>query len=342
MNLLEKIIHQNIVQHGPMDVGQFMALALGHPEHGYYMKQDPFGRSGDFVTAPEVSQMFGEVLGAWAAHSWMQMGAPSEFVLLECGPGRGTLMADMLRAIRRVDGFLKAAQIHLLEISPALKARQANLLNEHAPEWHDTLGDVPNDLPIIIIGNEFLDALPFRQLAYQAGAWHERVIDYQDVLVFGSRAVPKAVWPNFGKPQDDDIFEFSPARENFVSAMCERIKESSGAALLIDYGHGKSAFGDTFQAIRGHEYVDPLNDAGNVDLTAHVDFESLVNIANEAGCSVQPIIEQGEFLKMLGVEARAAYLMDKGARNVEKDLHRLTDRDEMGALFKVMDFRYGF
>jgi NADH dehydrogenase [ubiquinone] 1 alpha subcomplex assembly factor 7 len=343
MNSLEKVILSQIEQHGPMEIGQFMSLALGHPEYGYYMKQDPFGRSGDFVTAPEVSQMFGEVLGAWTAHSWMQMGSPDSFVLLECGPGRGTLMADVMRATKNVPVFHDACQLHLLEMSPVLRDVQGKTLADYTPQWHNVLDEVPQGLPIIVLANEFLDALPFRQLVYLEGAWHERVVGVLgDQLAFVTKPCPKALWPQFGAPQADDVFEFSTARISFVEQLCQRMKADQGAALFIDYGHGKSAFGDTFQAMKGHEYVSVLEDVGNADLTSHVDFEPLLTLAAAQDVKAEPLMEQGAFLKMLGIEARATYLRDKGAENIEKDLHRLIDPDEMGSLFKVMDMRYGF
>lgn len=343
MNSLEAIIHQQIANHGPMDVGQFMGIALGHPAYGYYMKQDPIGRAGDFVTAPEVSQMFGEILGAWAAHSWIQMGSPESFILLECGPGRGTLMVDMMRASRNVPGFHDACHVHLLETSPVLKAKQAEALADYAPQWHTALDDVPEGLPILVIANEFLDALPFRQLVYIENAWYERVINAdRDVLAFSTKPCPKALWPKFGEPKAGDVYEFSSVRVSMIEALCRRMKANGGAGLMIDYGHGKSAFGDTFQAIKGHEYADLLKDVGDVDLTSHVDFEPLQMLAQAQGCDVQPLIEQGDFLRTLGIGARATYLMDKGSATAEKDLHRLTDVDEMGSLFKVMDVRYGF
>lgn len=347
MNALEKIIHSQIEQSGPMDVGQFMNLALSHPEHGYYMKQDPLGVGGDFVTAPEVSQMFGEIVGAWAAHSWMQMGAPEAFVILECGPGRGTLMADMMRACAGVKGFCNAAQVHLLEISPVLKARQGEALAEYDVQWHDDFTDVPDDLPIIIVANEFFDALPFRSLVYLDGAWFERVVAVSDgVLVFGTRACPEALWPSFGAPKVGDVYEFSSARSAVMEAMAGRMKAHSGAALIVDYGHGVASYGDTFQGVRGHEYADVLKGVGDADLTSHVDFSALIDVAKGQGCAVAPLAEQGAFLRILGIEARAAYLSEKcseqQAAALGKGLHRLIDGGEMGALFKVMDVRYGF
>ncbi|MEM7651392.1 MAG: SAM-dependent methyltransferase, partial [Pseudomonadota bacterium] len=277
---LEDIIIERIQADGPMSVGDYMSLALGHPEHGYYMKQDPFGRAGDFVTAPEVSQLFGEMIGVWVADIWKQMGAPKEFVLLECGPGRGTLMADILRATKGIEGFHEAARLHLLEISPVLKKMQADALKAHDPVWHKGVSSVPDDAPMIVMGNEFLDALPFQQFV----GGEERKIDIQgDDLAFTLQG---------------EVQEHAPVRENFVREICARIIAQKGAALFIDYGHVKSGVGDTFQAIKGHEYVDVFSHIGDADLTSHVDFEAL---QENVQAQVHGPVEQGAFLKALGI-----------------------------------------
>ncbi len=342
MNSLEKIIHQEIGRDGAMSVARFMELALSHPQYGYYVCKDPLGQAGDFVTAPEVSQMFGEVLGAWAAHSWMQMGRPSQFILLECGPGRGTLMADMMRACAGVDGFCDAAQVHLLEVSPALKAKQAEALSAYSPQWHESLESLRKDVPIIIIANEFFDALPFEQYIYIEDRWFERVIVSKEGAFEFSVKPSDRSFSVSEKAKDGDVLEVSDVRVSMMKMLCEHIKRHKGAGLIIDYGHAKTAFGDTFQAIKGHESVPVFSRVGACDLTSHVDFEPLYGVASDVEVLTQPLMEQGDFLKMLGIEARAQYLKQKGADGIEKDLHRLTARGEMGALFKVMDFRYGF
>lgn len=346
MSSLEKIIKSQIMQSGAMDVGAFMALALGHAEHGYYMKQDPFGRGGDFVTAPEVSQMFGEMIGAWCAQTWMQMGSPERFVLLECGPGRGTLMADALRATKNVSGFHHAMGVHLVEISPVLKARQCEALKGYDVEWYESLDNVPDDCPIIVVANEFFDALPFRQLVYTDGVWRERVVGEESgQLVLGLRDCPKAFWPKFGVPKEGNVYEFAPVRESVMDVLLDRIKAHGGAGLFIDYGHAKSAFGDTFQAVYQHEYCNVLDHIGDADLTSHVDFEALGRIAGETGVQVDGVVEQGAFLQMLGIGVRAQALgqaaPDK-AKDIQNDLQRLVNSDQMGSLFKVMGVRYGF
>ncbi len=338
-NPLENFLIQQIKMSGPVDVGSFMAIALGHPEHGYYMNRDPFGRKGDFITSPEVSQMFGEMVGAWAADIWMKMGSPKAFVLLECGPGRGTLMADIMRAGKAADGFTEGAQVHLLEMSPVLMARQRQVLAAHDVQWHESLESVPSDMPIIVVANEFLDALPFRQLVRVADGWAERVVDYHGgAFCFGLRDagilaghVPKSVTAKQG-----EVFEIAPAREAFVQNIAARLKAQSGAALFFDYGHVKSAVGDTFQAIKGHEYADVLKAVGRSDLTSHVDFEAL---SRAVDVFTHGPIEQGAFLKAIGIEVRADILKQK-ASSVEKDLHRLTHADEMGALFKVLGMSF--
>ena len=322
---LEDIIKQKIRAEGPISVGAFMGLALGHSEHGYYMKQDPFGRAGDFVTAPEVSQLFGEMIGVWIADVWMQMGSPKRCILLECGPGRGTLMADIMRATKKVDGFHAAADIHLLEISPALKKVQKTALSGFEPSWHENLESVPEDAAIIVLGNEFLDALPFEQLV---GEQERRVaLDEAGDLAF--------------VPESGEIFEVSSERQGFVSDVCKRLKKQTGAALFVDYGHMKSAHGDTFQAVKGHEYVDVFSHIGDADLTSHVDFEAL---QDGIQVDVAGPVEQGAFLKGLGVEMRAAMLKqradEKQGEAVEKGLHRLCNSDQMGALFKVIGFTH--
>lgn len=334
---LEDFIKKQIQHSGPLDVGQFMNIALGHPQHGYYMKQDPLGWDGDFTTAPEISQMFGEMLGIWAADAWTALGAPSKFALVECGPGRGTLMKDLLRALKKVESFQTAAELHLVEISEALKERQEQSLGQYNPTWHKNLESVPDDMPLIVIGNEFLDALPFRQFIFEDGVWQERVVGIEDdEFVFGlrpagplSKKLPKA---DLG-----DIYEVSPAREVFIKNVADRLKAQKGAGIFIDYGYINDGFGDTFQAVRGHEYVDVLKQPGDADLTSHVDFSALYK---RVGKEHVQLTTQGDFLRSLGIVIRAQVLKKKAsqeqARELERGLQRLIDLNEMGDLFKVL------
>ncbi len=334
---LEQFIKQQIEHSGPLDVGQYMGIALGHPEHGYYMKRDPLGWEGDFTTAPEISQMFGEILAVWAADAWLALRAPKKFALVECGPGRGTLLKDLLRAVRKVEGFLDAAEVHLVEMSDVLKEKQTQNLSDYSPVWHKTLESVPDDMPLIVIGNEFLDALPFRQFVFDGGVWKERVVGVEDdALVIGLRAAgPYA--KNFPKADLDDVYEISPTRESFVKNLSDRLSAQKGAAVLIDYGSITGGFGDTFQAVRGHEFVDVLSTVGDADLTSHVDFAAL---SKRVGNAKVQLTTQGDFLRTLGIVIRAQVLKKKASREQAKDLEqglqRLIDYNQMGELFKVL------
>ena len=335
---MDEILKNLIREKGPIDIAEFMGLALGHPAHGYYMKGDPFGARGDFTTAPEISQMFGEMVAAWIMDVWQQMGSPV-FTLLECGPGRGTLMADIMRATKNVPGFHDSAKVHLLEISPALRAMQAAALENYAPEWHVNLETLP-DRPMIVIANEFLDALPVRQLIHTADGWKERVVGIANGnFAFDTKELP------FNLPVDaaeGAIFEISPVRSQFVTDL---VKKLNGAVLIIDYGHSESGIGDTLQALKSHKYISPLEEIGNADLTTHVDFHAVKLAAEAAGAEVSGPVEQGAFLKDLGIAQRAEILTLRATPaqkfDIEKALQRLTDSSQMGSLFKVMGLTNG-
>ncbi len=343
---LRALLKNQICDNGPMDIGLFMAQVLGHPEHGYYMRQDPFGAAGDFTTAPEISQMFGELIGAWIADVWIQMGAPNSFVLLECGPGRGTLMADALRAAKKVDGFHEALEVHFLETSPTLKRVQAEAVQTHNPVWHDSLETLPADKPLIVIGNEFLDALPMRQLQKTKEGWAERVIGLDgDDFCFGLKPYGGGVPEDVSGAREGHIFEFSPAQLSFVEDVAQRLKTQSGAALFIDYGETKTQAGESLQAIYKHDIVSVLEHVGDADISANVDFGAMGDAARGQGATVHGPVEQGEFLKQLGIEARAAGIMKNAnetqQQEIEKSLRRLTESDQMGSLFKVIGFSDG-
>lgn len=344
---LKDYITNHIATHGPMDVGQFMSVALCHPEHGYYMKQDPFGKEGDFTTAPEISQMFGEVIGAWIADLWLQMGKPAPFGLVECGPGRGTLMADIMRATSGVEGFHAACIIHLIEISPTLKAIQNTTLKEYEPNWHQSLGAVPTSYPLIILGNEFFDALPFRQLVKTPDGWSERVVTGE--MTFGLRPAGPELTAQIPEhirgAQEGSIFELSPTRSAAMENIASLLQDAGGAGLFIDYGYETAATGDSFQALKAHGSVSVLEYIGDADLTSHVNFDALTQAAKSSGLAVQPITTQGTFLRAIGIEARAQYLMkqanDNQRADIESALKRLCDPAEMGELFKVFSVSYG-
>jgi SAM-dependent MidA family methyltransferase len=343
---LEDAIRQRIAKTGPMPVVQFMALCLVHPEHGYYMRGDPLGRGGDFITAPEISQMFGELIGVWAAAVWSMLGSPNPIRLVELGPGRGTMMSDALRAARALPAFRQAITVHLVEASPALRQRQRGSLEGLGIplEWHQSLARVPEG-PAIVLANEFFDALPIHQAIKQADGWHERVIGIgsDGRLAFGAaaplRSLDETLPPEARAAEIGAIYEWRS--ETAVNELARRITHR-GAALVIDYGHVRSAVGDTFQAVRAHRFVDPLAEPGLADLTAHVDFQAMAAAAARAGARVHGPVEQGVFLRRLGIEVRAKALKSKvppaQADEIDAALVRLTAGGPtgMGTLFKVM------
>jgi NADH dehydrogenase [ubiquinone] 1 alpha subcomplex assembly factor 7 len=345
MTPLETELRRLIAIDGPLDVARYVALCLGHPLHGYYMARDPLGRAGDFVTAPEVSQMFGELIGLWAAATWQAMGAPAPVRLIELGPGRGTLMADALRAANIMPEFRAALTVHLVETSPRLIARQRDTLPglDIPLAWHRDLGEVPEG-PAIIIANEFFDALPVHQAMKAPDGWHVRMVGLtDDRLAFAASPDPM---PGFERvlPEalraaaDGAIYEW---RDDHVAAgLAERLVRDGGAALIIDYGHTKSAAGDTLQAVRGHRFADPLAEPGLADITAHVDFAALARAAERAGARTHGPVTQSAFLHRLGIVERAERLK-AGATTlqvvgIEAALDRLVGRDAMGDLFKVL------
>jgi SAM-dependent MidA family methyltransferase len=329
---------RRIRQTGPLSIADYMDECLTHPVHGYYTTRDPLGLRGDFVTAPEISQMFGEMLGLCLAQTWLDHGAPAPVALAELGPGRGTLMADILRATKAVPGFHEALSLHLVEVSPALRARQAEALGGFRPAWHDRIGDLP-DLPLFLVANEFLDALPIRQFLRRGAGWAERVVGADgDRLAFGLTApAPLATLADrLPDTAEGDLVEVSAAVRAVASEVGARVARDGGAALFVDYGVWRSR-GDTFQAVRGHEKVDPLEAPGTADLTAHVDFEAVARAARRSGAAVTAMTTQGVFLERLGITARAQALA-KGDRSdrVAAEHRRLTHPAEMGDLFKVI------
>lgn len=333
---LEDIIVAMIREDGPMPIDRYMALCLGHPLHGYYMSRDPFGPDGDFITAPEISQIFGELLGVWCAAAFQALGAPHHFLLIELGPGRGTLMSDVLRATRVMPGFREAAQIHLVETSPALRKLQAEKLGP-AVTWHESIEDLP-DGPAIILANEFFDALPISQYEFHGGSWMERRVGLNagDRLVIGRSAVVLA------EPAVEEgvILEMAPIRQAIAKALGERLSHSPGVALVIDYGHAASASGDTLQAVRRHKFCSILDRPGEADLTSHVDFEKLAQAFRDGGAVTHGPITQRHYLLAMGLEARAAILTQKAKLPERKIIARATERlvgeNQMGNLFKVM------
>jgi len=326
---------------GPISIAHYMAIALTDPEFGYYMQRDPLGR--DFITAPEVSQIFGELIGLFFVQAWEDRGRPDRFHLVELGPGRGTLMADVLRAAKIRPGFGEAAQIALIEASPVLRDIQAKTLAGTEATWIRDLRDVPHDAPLFLVANEFFDALPVHQFIRLNGRWRERMVSADgDVLTFAATPdpVPDSIIPiHLRDSSEGAIFEASPASQAIAGDIARRITETDGAALVIDYGHALSAIGDTFQAVRANRFFDPLSDPGEADLTCHVDFAALGAAAREAEGYLFGPEPQGSFLELLGIHARAERLRHAAPDNsaeINQAVDRLINPLQMGMLFKVM------
>jgi NADH dehydrogenase [ubiquinone] 1 alpha subcomplex assembly factor 7 len=338
---LKDRIAGRIRQHGPMRLSDYMADCLLHPTLGYYTTRDPFGVAGDFVTAPEISQMFGELIGLCLAQSWLDQGCPTPITLAELGPGRGTLMADALRATRLVPGFHDAARLYLIEASPALRAAQSKTLAAHDPRWVETASDLP-DQPLFAVANEFFDALPIRQFLRDGRGWRERMVGVKDGdLMFGlaGPAPHPALAHRLQDTKDGDLVETRAPAAPVIAALAQRIATHGGAALIVDYGDWHS-LGDTLQALRAHEPTGILDDPGQADLTAHVDFEALAKAAKDAGSAHSRLTTQGVFLERLGITARAQALAkaqdNATLQSITSAHERLTRPDEMGNLFKVL------
>jgi len=346
---LEAEIRRRIAVSGPMPVMHYMSMCLTDPSLGYYVTSDPLGAAGDFTTAPEISQMFGELIGLWAGSVWRQMGSPPQLRLVELGPGRGSMMQDALRAAHVMPEFRAAVTVHFVEVSPLLEQRQREFLGGLGIPfvWHKTLDEVPEG-PMIILANEFFDSLPVHQAVMCADGWHERVIKIDENQKFrfsiARDPIPlfEQLLPRGMRAQIGEIFEWRA--DQTALELGRRVKHAQGAALVIDYGHAKSAPGETLQAVGKHQYADPLLAPGLVDLTAHVDFQALAEAAESMGARAFGPIDQGEFLRRLGIEARAVALKNTAPPSkvveIERALTRLTGSSgrNMGQLFKAMAF----
>jgi SAM-dependent MidA family methyltransferase len=345
---LDAEIRRLISVAGPMPVAQYMTLSLTHPEHGYYMRQDPFGTRGDFTTAPEISQMFGELIGLWAAAAFKLMGSPDTVRLIELGPGRGTMMVDALRAAKSAPAFRRAISVHLVEISPALeRVQQRTLSGLDVPiVWYKALTDVPEG-PAIIVANEFFDALPVHQAIKRTDGWHERVIEVDGggKLVFG---LAYDALPHFEQILPRQVREapvgalYEWRADHTILEVSRRVVRDGVIALIVDYGQTQAYVGDTLQAVRNHAFADPLAAPGTADLTSHVDFQALAETAESMGAAVHGPVAQGMFLRRLGIDARTAALRNTAPKEKLADLEaayaRLTGGGPsgMGELFKVM------
>jgi NADH dehydrogenase [ubiquinone] 1 alpha subcomplex assembly factor 7 len=336
-------LKERISQSGALTIADYMFECLANPEYGYYVHNEPFGASGDFVTAPEVSQVFGELLGLWAVHQWHAMGKPKSFNLIELGPGRGTLMSDALRAAGGLPEFIAGLNVHLVETSQRLRSFQKQALVKFMPTWHDDISSLP-DGPIIVIANELFDALPIHQFEYTAHGWLERRVSVKDDQFTFTLWPPEFSIENHvstaGQVRIGDIFEVSPVSHKIISELAARCISQSGCGLFIDYGHNRSSYGDTLQAVKAHTYVDVLKTPGDADLTAHVDFEALAKSAARAGAIAYGAEFQGQFLKALGIIERINALSARATLDQLAQLNAGRDRlikdNQMGSLFKVM------
>jgi NADH dehydrogenase [ubiquinone] 1 alpha subcomplex assembly factor 7 len=341
---LGKKLAEEIRRAGPIGVDRFMAVALGDLEHGYYRTRDPLGVAGDFITAPEISQVFGEIIGLWCADQWQQMGRPDPVHLVELGPGRGTLMDDLLRAMAVLPGARAAMRVHLVETSPVLRQAQATRLASRHPDaeihWHDSLDTIPPG-PVLVVANEFFDALPIRQWQYRAGTWHERHIGLDDqgdfAFTLGPAGTPPVPTP---RPAEGAIFETAEPSVAIAGAIGRRLATEPGAALIIDYGHATMAAGETLQAVRTHRFAPVLEAPGEADLTAHVDFSALATALALSGARPWGPVTQRHFLMANGAERRVATLTrsrpEAEAAVIGQAVARLLDPAQMGSLFKVL------
>jgi NADH dehydrogenase [ubiquinone] 1 alpha subcomplex assembly factor 7 len=338
---LPELLAMQIRTNGPMSIASFMGLCLTHPTKGYYKVADPLGAGGDFVTAPEISQMFGELIGFFVVNLWQQMGSPKAFTLLELGPGRGTLMSDMLRVACRAEGFRDALDLRMFETNPALIAEQNARLEPYEPKWIDAFEKV-GDGSLIVVANEFFDAMPIRQFVRMPDGWHERMVGLKDdALSFGLdpspiplTAMPEAV----ANAEPNSVFEIGLASGEVMKRLSALVSKLGGAILAVDYGYEKTQTGETLQGVRAHQYADVLSTPGETDLSSHVDFEALGNLAAKAGLAVHPLLTQGEFLTRLGINERAKALSSANphlADDIATAKKRLVAADQMGTLFKA-------
>ena len=338
--LIKGIVETN----GPLTVAGYMELALQHPEFGYYRKKEAIGHDGDFITAPEISQMFGEMLGLWCADLWRRMGSPEKFALLELGPGRGTLMQDALRASAKIPGFHQAMQLYLAETNAALRKLQEEKLAEHLPVYIGDISELP-PLPLIAVANEFFDALPIRQFEKTFQGWCERMVTFENgKLAFMMKPLDpmfmQMIPSQFAEANPGTVYEACLPGMALARNLAQHIVRHGGVMLVIDYGYAEPSGAPTLQAVSNHQFASVLTRPGEVDLTAHVDFGRLRSIAHGQNAAISGPVGQGEFLQSLGIELRAVQLKQRAtpqqAKDIDSALQRLIDPSQMGVLFKVM------
>ena len=344
MTPLMKIIRDVIAAEGPITLAQYMELALQHPEYGYYRINDPLGASGDFITAPEISQMFGELIGVWLADVWHQMGNPNPFVLLELGPGRGTLMQDVLRSTAKVAGFQQAMKLCLLESNAALRKTQKEKLAAYSPVFLDNLASLP-DLPILAVANEFFDTMPMRQFVKSKEGWCERLVDWEKNQLVFTLSQPSPAILQLGPAEwregpEGMVYEMSPVSLAIVGHLAKHMVQHGGAGLIIDYGYATPSGQPTLQGVADHRFVGVLENPGEADVTADVDFQALKGMAIHQGAKTAGPANQSDFLKAMGIEFRASILKrnatEEQAKKIDEDVRRLADPGQMGIQFKVL------
>lgn len=343
MSLL-KLLQETIDQSGPISMAEYMQLCLGHPEYGYYITRDPIGKKGDFTTAPEISQLFGEMLGLWIANQWMEDGKPKPFNLVEFGPGRGTLMADMLRATKHVPEFHQYVSVQMVETSPILKAKQQEALSAYDfISWHESIDTALKPNPTYIVANEFFDALPVRQFCFTDKGWREIKVGLKskdELQLQQQPCLPPSI--PIKAPKSGDVLEISPVSTNIMQALAHHTASYGGSGVIIDYGYTMHAYGDTVQAVKDHEYTSIINNPGECDLTAHVNFAALKESALREKIEFYYLCSQKEFLETIGIEIRANALKESASdsqkRDIDKALERLLGDDQMGRLFQCFTF----
>jgi NADH dehydrogenase [ubiquinone] 1 alpha subcomplex assembly factor 7 len=339
---LSEQIDTQIRTTGPMSLSTYMGLCLSHPRHGYYAVGRPIGAAGDFITAPEISQIFGELIGFFFVNLWQQMGEPKSFTLLELGPGRGTLMQDALRAAGKADGFENALHLQLFESNALLKGEQERRLGSYSPYWASEIDAVSED-PLFVIANEFFDALPIKQFVKTDDGWHERLVGlHEGQRSFGLSPTPiaeSAAPPEVHGAFAGEVLELSAAAVDAMQRLSRKVAVQGGAILAIDYGYPQTQTGETLQAVKSHAFADPLEEPGGADLSAHVNFGVLAEAARATGLAVAPLANQGELLLKLGIGERAKALARANpneAGNLARAVERLTSPDQMGTLFKAL------
>jgi len=343
VNALTEKLAERIARDGPMNIEAYMAACLTDPDHGYYTTRDPFGGSGDFVTAPEISQMFGELIGLWCLSLWLAAGSPHQARLVELGPGRGTLMADALRAVESAMRGNCPFELHLVETSPTLRAIQEEVLGGRRVTWHDRIGGVPEGAPLLVIANEFFDALPIRQFVATPVGWRERVLDHAKGALISQlqdEAEKSGLTAHLPNGRTGQVAEVSPVRCSVAADLAAMVQRNGGAALIVDFSDPNLPLADTFQAVRAHAYADRFTQPGAADLASAVDFSALGDCARAAGARVHGPVGQGSFLLALGIEQRTEILTRQASPDVRQTIETARDRlvspDGMGNDFRAM------